>query len=146
MYYFHMFRLIFNCRHLTGLPRTNRMTSSPVGLLAQLVELHQYRRGHGFNSPTGLNFSSSWLILTTKLAACITTKITWLSYSFINPQFTYMIFMYSRSFRQSNKAHCKICNKTKDAVDQNYNKILERVYLWLIPPNNFWKHGLLAKD
>ena len=63
-----------------------------------------------------------------------------------------MIFMYSQSFRQSNKAHCKICNKTNDAVnqttnyDQNYNKILERVYLRLIPPNNFWKHGLLAKD
>ena len=38
MYYFHMFRLIFDCRHLTGLLRTNRMTSSPVGLLAQLVE------------------------------------------------------------------------------------------------------------
>ena len=31
-------------------------------------------------------------------------------------------------------------------IKTQYNKILERVHLRLIPPNNFWKHGLLAKD
>ena len=35
----------------------NILTSSPVGLLAQLVDwLHRYRRGQGFESRTGLNF------------------------------------------------------------------------------------------
>ena len=37
--------------------RNPHIDQLPVGLLAQLVRaLHQYRRGHGFKSRTGLNF------------------------------------------------------------------------------------------
>ena len=45
--------------HLLHLRVYNELTIDqlPVGLIAQLVRaLHRYRRGHGFDSRSGLNF------------------------------------------------------------------------------------------
>ena len=54
IYDFHVF-----LSHLLHLRVYNELTIDqlPVGLIAQLVRaLHRYRRGHGFDSRSGLNF------------------------------------------------------------------------------------------
>ena len=58
----------------TGILRTHKVASSQMALIAQSVRaLHRYRRGHGFESRSSLNFFQA--LISQLLKLCITTMI-----------------------------------------------------------------------
>ena len=64
----------------------------PVGLIAQLVRaLHRYRRGHGFESCSSLNFFRFFFYQLLKLIS-ITARV--IIISLFHPQFTHLIISY----------------------------------------------------
>ena len=92
---FHIFQLFIH--HLTGFIWNQHKDQLPVGMLAQSLgrALHRYRRGHGSKSRTSRQYFLQALF-SQLLKQCSLPQRS-LSYSRFYPQFTYVIFIYSKS-------------------------------------------------